>query len=53
MPRRDVDPEEVVDFDLDDDARRILHRGLVEWRGPARCTEEMAAAVRYAASSTW
>lgn len=48
MARPALDPAEMVDFDLDDDARRILRRGLNEWGGPARCTEEMAAAMGFA-----
>ena len=34
--------------DLDDVERRLLRGGVVEWGGPARCTEEMAVAMGFA-----
>jgi hypothetical protein len=31
-----------ISFDLTDDERDVLRHGLMEWGGPARCTEELA-----------
>lgn len=38
---------ELVDVALTDDERFLLDRGLVEWGGPARCTEAMAIAIGF------
>jgi len=40
----DSDP---FSIDLDDDERRLLRCGILEWGGPARCTEEMAIALGF------
>ena len=37
----------VVSVDLTDEERKLLAWGLNEWRGPARCTEEMAVAMGF------
>jgi hypothetical protein len=42
-----VDPTELLSLDLDDNERRFLSWGIVEWGGPARCTEEMAVAMGF------
>jgi hypothetical protein len=34
-------------LDLDEDERYVMRCGLVEWGGPARCTEEMARAMGF------
>lgn len=39
--------DEVVDVALSDEERFLLDRGLVEWGGPARCTEAMAVAIGF------
>jgi hypothetical protein len=39
--------DEAVDVALTDDERFLLERGLVEWGGPARCTEAMAVAIGF------
>ena len=39
--------DEVVDVALTDEERLLLERGLVEWGGPARCTEAMAIAIGF------
>jgi len=41
------DSDEVVDVALSDDERFLLDRGLVEWGGPAHCTEAMATALGF------
>ena len=33
--------------DLDDTERRLLRWGIIEWGGPARCTDEMAVAMGF------
>jgi hypothetical protein len=38
----------VVDADLGDEERFVLGPGLVEWGGPARCTDTMAIAMGFA-----
>jgi hypothetical protein len=43
-----VDPNELIAVELSDDERYLLRCGLVEWGGPARCTEEMAVALGFA-----
>ena len=37
----------LVPMDLDDQERAVLVRGMVEWGGPARCTEELARAMGF------
>lgn len=37
----------MVDVALTDEERFLLDRGLVEWGGPARCTEAMAIAIGF------
>lgn len=44
---RRLPPDEPVGVVLNDDERRVLCRGLIEWGGPARCTEEMAVALGF------
>jgi len=39
--------DEVVDVALTDEERFLLEQGLVEWGGPARCTEAMAIAIGF------
>ncbi|MFD5863891.1 hypothetical protein ACFWGP_02975 [Agromyces sp. NPDC127015] len=39
--------DEVVDVALTDEERFLLDRGLVEWGGPARCTESLAIAIGF------
>ncbi|MGL5824757.1 MAG: hypothetical protein ACRCYU_08050 [Nocardioides sp.] len=39
--------EEMLDLPLTDDERELLCRGLREWGGPARCTEELAVAMGF------
>lgn len=46
-PDGDADAEALMVFDLDDEERHLLRCGLVEWGGPARCTEEMAVAMGF------
>ena len=41
------DPEELVTPELTDAERYVLNRGLVEWGGPAHCTEAMAIAMGF------
>ena len=42
-----MDPEELVNPELDPEDRVLLVHGLNEWRGPARCTEELAIAMGF------
>lgn len=44
---RFLDPHEMLLIDLDEVERRLLRGGIVEWGGPARCTEEMAIAMGF------
>jgi hypothetical protein len=37
-----------VQVDLTKDERRVLENGLIEWGGPADCTNEMAVAMGFA-----
>ena len=39
--------DELVDVPLSEGERYVLDRGLVEWGGPARCTEQMAVALGF------
>jgi hypothetical protein len=41
------DPGREVQISLADDERFLLSRGLIEWGGPARCTQEMAVAMGF------
>lgn len=41
------DPQELVAPELTDAERYVLNRGLVEWGGPAHCTEAMAIAMGF------
>lgn len=43
-----VDPNELIYVDLNERERFLLRCGMVEWGGPARCTEEMAVALGFA-----
>lgn len=43
VPNRD----DVVDVALTEKERFLLEHGLVEWGGPARCTEAMAVAIGF------
>jgi hypothetical protein len=42
------DPGGLIDFQLTDDERKMLCRGLAEWGGPAHCTDAMAVAMGFA-----
>lgn len=44
---RGVNPNDVVAVQLTDQERYVLGSGLVEWGGPARCTEELAIAMGF------
>lgn len=44
---RHLDPNQMLDPDLDAMERRLLRAGIVAWGGPARCTEEMAIAMGF------
>ncbi|WP_080635214.1 hypothetical protein [Salinispora pacifica] len=39
--------DRIADDSLNDDERDLLRRGLLEWAGPARCTEELAVAMGF------
>lgn len=39
--------DDAVDVALTDEERFLLNHGLVEWGGPARCTETMAVAIGF------
>ena len=39
--------DELLDIELGEDERKFLRRALNEWRGPARCTEELAVAMGF------
>lgn len=41
------DAEEMLEVELSDLERRVLHWGVIDWGGPARCTEEMAVALGF------
>ncbi|MGN6330335.1 MAG: GNAT family N-acetyltransferase [Motilibacteraceae bacterium] len=43
-----MDGAEELDLPLSRDERAVLRAGLVEWGGPARCTEELALAMGFA-----
>lgn len=38
---------DLIDVPLTDDERRLLRHGLLEWGGPARCTDAMAVAMGF------
>jgi hypothetical protein len=40
-------PEDLLDVALTPSERTVLRHGLIEWGGPARCTEEMAVAMGF------
>ena len=40
-------PTDILSPDLNDAERQLLRRGITEWGGPARCTEEMAVAMGF------
>jgi hypothetical protein len=42
-----VDATERITIDLNESERFLLRCGLVEWGGPARCTEEMSIALGF------
>ena len=42
-----VEASDILSPDLDDRERRLLRWGIIEWGGPARCTEEMAVAMGF------
>lgn len=42
-----TESQDVIDIALTADERYLLNRGLVEWGGPARCTEAMAVAMGF------
>lgn len=46
--RSPADPDEVLAVELSDRERKMLSWGVVEWGGPARCTDEMAIAMGFA-----
>jgi hypothetical protein len=41
------DPNTLVDLNLAPEERNLLRRGLLEWGGPTRCTEELAIAMGF------
>ena len=38
---------DLVNLDLTDEERRLLFYGLIDWGGPARCTEALAIALGF------
>jgi hypothetical protein len=42
-----VEPDDLLSPELTDAERRFLRWGVIEWGGPARCTEEMAVAMGF------
>jgi hypothetical protein len=40
-------PEDLLDVALSPSERTVLRHGLIEWGGPASCTEEMAVAMGF------
>jgi hypothetical protein len=44
---REVADGRLVQVDLTKDERRVLEMGLIEWAGPAACTNEMALAMGF------
>lgn len=47
----DFDPDELVEYDLTALEREVLRQGLLQWGGPAYCTEELAVAMGFASIS--
>ena len=47
----DFDLDELIEYDLTAIERDVLRHGLVEWGGPARCTEELAVAMGFSSVS--
>ena len=45
--RNPVDPNELVEVELEPSEHSLLWQGLHQWGGPARCTEEMAVALGF------
>jgi hypothetical protein len=43
-----VDADEILALELDRRERELLRWGVIEWGGPAKCTEEMARAMGFA-----
>jgi hypothetical protein len=43
-----MEPTDVLSPDLSEAERQLLRWGLIEWGGPARCTDEMAVAMGFA-----
>lgn len=43
----DDDPSVPVQFRLSGEERRVLRAGLIEWGGPANCTDELAVAMGF------
>lgn len=43
----DVEPDDILSPELTDAERQFLRWGVIEWGGPARCTEEMAVAMGF------
>ena len=42
-----VDPHELVEYELSEIERGVLRQGLLQWGGPAQCTTEMALAIGF------
>lgn len=47
----DFDPSELVEYDLTTLERDVLRQGLLQWGGPAYCTEELAVAMGFTSIS--
>ena len=47
----DFDLDELIEYDLTAIERDVLRHGLVEWGGPAHCTEELAVAMGFSSIS--
>ena len=43
----DDDPSVSIQFRLSDEERSVLRAGLIEWGGPANCTDELAVAMGF------
>jgi hypothetical protein len=43
--------DDYIDVPLTDDERMFLQSGLIEWGGPARCTDTLASAMGFASVS--
>jgi len=42
-----IEPTDILSPDLNDAERRFLQWGVIEWGGPAKCTDEMAVAMGF------